>query len=355
MSGLNEAVVEAAALGWLAELDWSVVHGAEVNPDSAPEERADYSAVVLVATLREALVRLNAELPAEPLNDAVRRLTHPEGATVEARNRAFHHMVVNGVAVEYRDGGRVRGAQARVLDFDDLTNNDWLAVNQFTAVENKIERRPDIVLFVNGLPLCVIELKNPTDPDATVWTAWQQLQTYRADLPTLFSMNAALMVSDGLEARLGTLTAGREWFKPWRTITGEDLADQKLPQLQVLLQGVCDHRRFLDVIRDFIVFEDDGSGLLEKKVAGYHQFHAVQAAVDETLRAAALQDVATRSEESDRRHGGDPGDRRIGVVWHTQGSGKSLTMAFYAGRIIRESLRDVQPHRGGTDRPQRPR
>ncbi len=337
VSGLSEADVETAAVGWLTGLGWSVVHGAEVNPDSVPAERADYSAVVLAATLREALVRLNPELPAEPLNDAVRRLTHPEGATVEARNRAFHRMVVHGVTVEFSDGGRVRGAQVRVIDFDDPTNNDWLAVNQFTVVENKIERRPDIVLFVNGLALGVIELKNPTDPDATVWTAWQQLQTYKADLPTLFSMNAALMVSDGLEARLGTLTAGREWFKPWRTITGEDLADEKLPQLQVLLQGVCDHRRFLDLIRDFIVFEDDGSGLLEKKVAGYHQFHAVQAAVDETLRAAALQDAATKSEESDRRHGGEPGDRRIGVVWHTQGSGKSLTMAFYAGRIIRES------------------
>ncbi len=334
MAGLVEADVEAAALGWLAELGWSLAHGSEITPDTAPQERADYGATALAATLREALARLNPELPAEALSDAVRRLNRPEGATVEARNRAFHRMVVDGVTVEYSDGGRVRGAQARVIDFVDASNNDWLAVNQFTVVENKIERRPDIVLFVNGLPLGVIELKNPTDPDATVWTAWQQLQTYKADLPTVFSMNAALMVSDGLEARLGTLTAGREWFKPWRTITGEDLADEKVPQLQVLLQGVCDHRRFLDLVRDFIVFEDDGSGQLEKKIAGYHQFHAVQAAVDETLRAAALQQAASRV--SGRKPGGEPGDGRIGVVWHTQGSGKSLTMAFYTGRIVRE-------------------
>ena len=334
MTGLSEADVEAATTGWLAELGWSVVHGFEVNPESAPFERADYGEVVLGATLREALARLNPELPPEPLNDAARRLNRPEGATVEARNRAFHRMVVDGVTVEYRDDGWVRGSQARVLDFDDPANNGWLAVNQFTVVENKIERRPDIVLFVNGLPLGVIELKNPTDPEATIWTAWQQLQTYKADLPTLFSMNAALMVSDGLEARLGTLTAGREWFKPWRTISGEELADETLPQLQVLLQGVCDHRRFLDLIRDFIVFEDDGSGRLEKKIAGYHQFHAVRAAVDETLRAAALQDAAGGT--LGRRPGGEPGDRRIGVVWHTQGSGKSLTMAFYTGRIVRE-------------------
>ena len=336
VSGLDEAGVEEAALGWLAELGWSVAHGAEVNPDSAPLERADYGAVVLDATLREALARLNPQLPAEALRGAVRRLTRPEGTTVEARNRAFHRLVVDGVTVEYRDGGRVRGAQARVIDFDDPTNNDWLAVNQLTVVENRIERRPDVVLFVNGLPLGVIELKNPTDADATIWTAWQQLQTYKADLPTLFSMNAALVVSDGLEARLGTLTAGREWFKPWRTISGEDLADDKLPQLQVLLQGVCDHRRFLDLVRDFIVFEDDGSGQLDKKIAGYHQFHAVQAAVDETLRAAALQHAASRPGAAGRTPGGEPGDRRIGVVWHTQGSGKSLTMAFYAGRIVRE-------------------
>ena len=337
MTGLDEAAVEAAALSWLADLGWSVAHGSEVNPDSAPAERADYSAAALATTLREALARLNPALPGEALSRAVRRLTHPDGSTVEARNRAFHRMVIDGGAVEYRDEGRIRGAQARVVDFDDSTNNDWLAVNQFTVVENRIERRPDIVLFVNGLPLGVIELKNPTDADATIWTAWQQLQTYKADLPNLFSMNAALMVSDGLEARLGTLTAGREWFKPWRTISGEDLADEHLPQLQVLLQGVCDHRRFLDIIRDFVVFDDDGSGQLDKKIAGYHQFHAVQAAVDETLRAAALQHAPSRPEDAGRRPGGEPGDRRIGVVWHTQGSGKSLTMAFYAGRVIRES------------------
>ena len=337
MTGLNEAAVEAAAVGWLADLGWSVAHGSEINPDSAPLDRADYSAVVLDATLREALARLNPELPGEALGNAVRRLTHPEGATLEARNRAFHRMVVDGVTVEHRDAGRIRGAQARVIDFDDPANNDWLAVNQFTVVENKIERRPDVVLFVNGLPLGVIELKNPTDADATIWTAWQQLQTYKADLSGLFSMNAVMMVSDGLEARLGTLTAGREWFKPWRTIGGEELADKHLPQLQVLLQGVCDPRRFLDLVRGFIVFEDDGSGRLDKKIAGYHQFHAVQAAVDETLRAAALQHAAGRPADAGRRSGGEPGDRRIGVVWHTQGSGKSLTMAFYAGRIIREA------------------
>ena len=288
--------------------------------------------------------RLNPELPADALDDAFRKLTRPEGATVEARNRAFHRMVVDGVTVEHRtDDGHIRGAQVRVVDFEDPDGNDWLAVNQVTVVENKNERRPDVVLFVNGLPLGLIELKNPAAEDATVWTAWQQLQTYKAEMPSLFAMNAALIVSDGLEARIGTLTAGREWFKPWRTISGESLAAATMPQLQVMLEGVCAPARFLSLVRDFIVFEDDGSGALAKKMAGYHQFHAVGTAVAETLRAAELQKtgaVVAREPrgryESGRKTGGAPGDRRIGVVWHTQGSGKSLTMAFYAGRIIRE-------------------
>ena len=223
------------------------------------------------------------------------------------------------------------------MDFDDPADNDWLAVNQFTVFENKHERRPDVVLFVNGLPLGLIEFKNPADEDATIWTAWRQFQTYKAELPTLFAVNAMLMVSDGVEARMGTLTAGREWFKPWRTISGETLADPHMPELQVMLEGVCAPGRFLSLIRDFIVFEDDGGGALVKKMAGYHQFHAVETAVAETLRAAELQQMASGlAEDASRKPGGASGDRRIGVVWHTQGAGKSLTMAFYAGRIIRE-------------------
>ena len=277
------------------------------------------------------------------IGDAFRKLIRPEGATLPVRNRAFHRLLTDGVTVEYRDdGGVIRGAPARVIDFDDADGNDWLVVNQFTVVESRRERRPDVVLFVNGLPLGLIELKNPADEDATVWTAWRQLQTYKADLPSLFALNAALVVSDGTEARIGTLTAGREWFKTWRTISGETLADPRLPQLQVMLEGACEPRRFLALVRDFIVFENDGGGAPVKKMAGYHQFHAVEAAVAETLRAADLRRSGpalaegTGRYQSGRRPSGAPGDRRVGVVWHTQGSGKSLTMAFYAGRIVRE-------------------
>ena len=335
---LSESIVEQVALAWLADIGWNVAHGPDIAPDTLSTERTDYGEVVLAERLRDALAGLNPDLSAEAREDAFGKLFRPEGATLEARNRAFHRMLVEGVTVEYRAAeGAIRGAQVQVIDFDEPDRNDWLAVNQFTVTENQHNRRPDVVLFVNGLPLGVIELKNPADEDATLWTAWQQLQTYKAELPGLFAMNEMLMVSDGVEARVGTLTAGREWFKPWRTISGETLADPHLTELQVMLEGICQPERFLPLVRDFIVFEDDGGGSLAKKMAGYHQFHAVQVAVDETLRAAELQigDEPGRY-QAGRKPGGDPGDRRIGVVWHTQGSGKSLTMAFYAGRIIRE-------------------
>ena len=344
MTTITEADVESAALDWLAALGWQVAHGPDIAPDAPRTERDDYEQVVLERRLRDALERLNLSLPTSGLGDAYRKLTRPEGSTLEARNRAFHRMLVDGVTVEHPDGeGRIRGAQIQVIDFDEPANNDWVAVNQFTVTESRSTRRPDVVLFVNGLPLSVIELKNPADEDATIWTAWQQLQTYKAELPTLFSMNEALMVSDGTEARIGTLTAGREWFKPWRTVTGEKLADSHMTELQVMLEGICSPDRFLALVRDFIVFEDDGSGALAKKMAGYHQFHAVRVAVDETLRAAELPSASKGVVDESRgrngsgvKPGGDPGDRRIGVVWHTQGSGKSLTMAFYTGAVIRE-------------------
>ena len=343
MTTITEADVEQAALSWLAGLGWQVAHGPDTAPDTPGAERDNYGQAFLERRLRDALARLNPGLPVSALDDALRKLAYLEGATLEARNRAFHRMLVNGVTLEYRAGdGAIRGEQARVINFDHPDNNDWLAVNQFTVTENRNTRRPDVVLFLNGLPLGVIELKNAADEDATIWTAWQQLQTYQAELPTLFSMNELLMVSDGTQARIGALGAGREWFKPWRTITGESLADSHLTELQVMLEGVCQPDRFLELVRDFIVFDDDGSSNLVKKTAGYHQFHAVRAAVSETLRAAELQREERGIGETDgryesgRRPGGDPGDRRIGVVWHTQGSGKSLTMAFYAGGIILE-------------------
>ena len=340
--GFSESVVEEAALSWLERAGWTVCPGATIAPGESAAERDDYGQVILPRRLRDALGRLNPSLAADALEDAFRKLTRPDGSDLLPLNRALHRVLVDGVTVEYRDkDGGVRGAQVRVVDFDDPKNNDWLAVSQFTVTENKHTRRPDVVLFVNGLPLGVIELKNAAAENATIRSAWQQLQTYQREIPALMASNAVLIVSDGVEARVGVLGAGREWFKPWRTIAGQQLADPHIPELQVMVEGLCAPRRFLDLLRDFIVFEDDGGGRLVKKMAGYHQFHAVQTAVAETLRAAELIRTDRVEEgpghyETGRRVGGRPGDRRVGVVWHTQGSGKSLTMAFYAGRIVRE-------------------
>ena len=314
----TESTVEEAALAWLESLGYAILPGPELAPGGARAEREDYGQVVLAERLRQALAQLNPQVPADALEEAFRKLTRPDLPSLLANNHLSHRYLVEGVPVEYpRPDGSLGGDLVRVLDYENPENNDFLAVNQFTVVENRHERRPDVVLFVNGLPLAVLELKNPAVERATIWTAFNQLQTYKLQIPSLFAFNEALMISDGLQARVGTLTADREWFLPWCTIAGEDLADTRLPQLQVVIEGVFEKRRFLDLIRYFIVFEDVGGGGLIKKMAGYHQYHAVNRALEATVEAAGV-----------------AGDRRVGVVWHTQGSGKSLTMAFYAGRVI---------------------
>ncbi len=344
MTAFNESVVEAAALAWLAGLGYAVRFGPSIAPGEPAAEREDYGQAVLAGRLRDALARLNPHVPPAALDEAFRKLTRPDRPTLIASNHAAHRTIVEGVPVEYfRPDGSLGGDLVRVLDYNDPDNNDWLAVNQFTVVENRIERRADVVLFVNGLPLAVMELKNAADEKATIWAAFNQLQTYKQQIPALFTFNEALVISDGIHARIGALTADRERFMPWRTIDGRRLDDDHLPQIQVLIQGVFDRRRFLDLVRYFIVFEDAGDGALIKKMAGHHQYHAVNAAVEETLRACAPTPEEQRIGElrrvylvrrPDEGRARQPGDRRIGVVWHTQGSGKSLTMAFYVGKII---------------------
>ena len=336
---VTESTVEDAALTWFEGLEYRVLAGPAIGPGEPASERANYHTVVLEQRLKDALARLNPALPPSALEDAFRKVTRPVSPSLIGNNRALHRMLVDGVPVEYpRPDGSTAGDKAWLIDFADPENNDWLVVNQFTVVEGQINRRADIVVFVNGLPLGVLELKNPADESATIWTAFQQLQTYKLQIPSLFAYNAALIVSDGTEARIGTLTADKERFAPWRTIAGETVAPDSVPQLQVLIQGVFEKRRFLDLLRYFIVFEDDG-GTVAKKMAGYHQFHAVNIAVDETLRACGEVSAEVVREEpsgyfAKAQPGGAPGDKRAGVVWHTQGSGKSLTMAFYAGRLI---------------------
>lgn len=362
----SESEVEQAALKWLEAAGYELRSGAESSPDGLASERDHYGQVVLEKRLRAALERLNPRVPPDALEEAFRKLTRPDSPSLIINNRTLHRYFVEGVPVEYlRPDGTMRGDLVRVFDYDNIENNDFLAVNQFKVLSSSsspsgrgrgegtsspspsgrgggegtcINRRPDIVLFINGLPLAVIELKNAADEQATIWSAYQQLQTYQAEIPALFATNAVLVVSDGVEARVGAIGAGREWFKPWRTVSGASLAPDTMSQLHVVIAGLFDKQRFLELLRDFIVFEDDGSGQVVKKLAGYHQFHAVRVAVQETLRAArAGQAADARGRyEAGRQPGGAAGDRRIGVVWHTQGSGKSLTMAFYAGRIIRE-------------------
>ncbi len=317
-SAFTESEVEQAALAWFGALGYSIRHGPEIAPGEPAAERQEYTEAVLPQRLRDALARLNPDLPPDSLEDAFRKVTRPGFPSLVANNRAFHKMLVEGVEIEYRMGdGSIRGGSARLVDFDDPDANDWLVVNQFTVKEGQHERRSDVVVFVNGLPLAVIELKNAADENATIWDAFNQLQTYRDQIPSLFAFNEAMVISDGLDARIGSLIADSERFMKWRTIDGEELAPDSMPQLQVLIPGAFEKRRFLDLIRHFVVFDDNGAGAVNKILAAYHQFHAVEKAIEATIEA-------TRPE----------GDRRCGVVWHTQGSGKSLTMVFYAGRLI---------------------
>ena len=317
MNSITESDIETASLEWLSGLGYSVLHAPEIAPDAPNAERSGYEEVILTGRLREAVDRLNPSIPAESQEDAIQKIRSPSSPSLAQNNRTFHLMLVDGIEVEYRDAdGATRGGRVQLVDFDNPDNNDWLAVNQFTVVENS-ERRPDIVLFVNGLPLGIIELKNPTDKNATVWSAFRQLQTYKQEIPILFAYNEAIVVSDGVEARVGSLTADRERFMPWRTIEGEAEAASTELELEVLVKGLFDRERFLNYLRRFIAFEYTGGDTIAKKIAGYHQFHAVRAAVAATVEASR-----------------PSGDRRCGVIWHTQGSGKSLTMAFYAGSII---------------------
>ena len=290
MPVIVEDHIEQAALEWLRQSGWITMPGPNLAPGSPTPERSAYSEVTLASRFRDAMSRLNPGPHRTALADAVRKLVQPAGSTLDDRNRSFHKMLVDGVPIEYRAvNGRIRGANVRVLDFNEPSNNDWLAVNQFTVVEGKRTRRLDLVLFVNGLPLGVVELKDPSNRNATIHAAWHQLQTYKAELPTLFAMNELMGVSDGVEARFGTLTGGWEWFKPWRAIEGDTRAEASASQLRVAIEGLLAPQRLLAMIRDFIVFEDDGRSELAKKMAGYHQYHAVQVAVDQTLRATQMQ------------------------------------------------------------------
>jgi type I restriction enzyme R subunit len=317
MRTIAESTVEAAALSWFEGMGYEIMHGPEIAPGEPAAERSDYADAFLRGRIRSALARLNPNVPEPAVDEAARKVTRTETPSLVENNRRFHKLLTDGIDVEYRrPDGSIAGDKVWLFDFNQPDLNEWLAVNQFTVIENKHNRRADLVIFVNGLPLALIELKNPGDENATTRGAFNQLQTYKKDIPSLFTTNEVLVASDGLDARAGTLTANWERFMPWRTVDGLEVAAKGTPGLEVLLKGIFAKERFLDLVRHFVAFEDDGT-TITKKLAGYHQFHAVNKAVGCTVTAASPK-----------------GDKRVGVIWHTQGSGKSLTMAFYAGKII---------------------
>ena len=319
MSGISEDAVEQTMLEWLAGLGWATAHGPDISPPDARMpgiERASYREVVLAGRLRDAIGRLNPHVPLGARDDALRHVLNPNVPGLVNANRQLHRWLVDGVPVEFQKDGETRGDRVRLLDFADVAANDWLAVNQFSIQGPKQTRRPDVLLFVNGLPLVLFELKNPGDEDADIWAAWNQLQTYQQDIPDLFHTNVLQVISDGIQARMGSLTSDRERFMAWRTIDG--LATDPLGamrELETLVLGLCQRELLLEYLRHFVLFEDDGR--LVKKVAGYHQFHAVRAVVQSVLTASA-----------------PGGTRKGGVVWHTQGAGKSIEMTCLAGALM---------------------
>ena len=320
MAYIVESDVEEDALSLFEGLGYTVLHGPDISPfdeDDHGIERATFSDVILNDRLTDAIKRLNPDINYDDIGQVIRKLQRVETPVLLVNNHDFHNVLIEGMKIEIKkEDGSFGWIEVKLIDLDEPENNDFVVVNQLTVIEGKCNRRPDIVVYINGLPIAVIELKNPIDENATIWSAFNQLQTYKKDIPTLFNYNEVLVISDGLEARLGSLSADKERFMPWRTIEGEELAPATMLQLEVLIKGVFDKTRFLDFLKYFIVFEEEDDGLV-KKIAGYHQYHAVNQAVHSSIEASRPN-----------------GDRRAGVVWHTQGSGKSLTMAFYSGKIV---------------------
>ncbi|MHC6176168.1 type I restriction endonuclease subunit R [Glutamicibacter sp. X7] len=328
MSTFNENVVELAALEYFAELGYRRVHGPEIAPGESGAERESYEDVMLWGRLHDALRRINPGADAALVAEAVKTVQRAESQSPIDENARLHKLITEGVPVEHRgDDGLLRTTRLWLVDFDEPENNDWVAVNQFTIVENGKNRRPDVLVMVNGLPLALLELKNPAAEHATLKSAWNQVQTYRHDIPSVFVPNAVTVISDGTSAAMSSYSGAFEHYAPWKTIEGREVVGNR-PALEVLIKGVFEPKRFLDLLKNFVVFSDETvtdkstgqpTRALVKRVAKYHQYWAVNAAVESTVQASS-----------------PDGDRRGGVVWHTQGSGKSFEMVFYAAKIMRD-------------------
>ncbi len=319
MNLFTENTLEQAALSWFESLGYSVVFGPDIAFDGNSPERSNYGEVILESRLRDALSRINKKLPSSAIDDAMRKILITESPSLIINNRNFQKMITDGIDVQYnRPDGSVKTDKMYLFDFDNPDNNDWMAVNQFTVIENSINRRPDIVIFLNGLPMVIFELKNAASEETDIHKAFHQIETYKKEISSLFIYNSFCVISDGLLAKAGTMTSNFERFMSWRTEDGDTILSLRQPQLETLINGMFEKRRFLDIIKNFILFQDDGTEII-KVIAGYHQYHAVNKAVENTHRALSAK-----------------GDKRIGIVWHTQGSGKSLTMVFYTAKAVQQ-------------------
>ncbi|MCR9117373.1 MAG: type I restriction endonuclease subunit R, partial [bacterium] len=338
---ISEDQLEQLSLNWFQDTGWDYANGVDISPDGDDPERDDYRVVVLKDRLAEAVARLNPDLPQSAVDDVVHVVANPDHPSLEQNNRALHRLYTNGVKVEYstsdsEEGDGKETIYAQIIDFQNPDNNDLLVVNQFSVAGTKQARRPDVVVFVNGLPLAVVELKNPADESADVWKAYSQLQTYKNEISDLLAYNVALVISDGITARVGSLTANQERFMPWNTIKNEDDRPLLEYQLEKVVRGFFDPELFLDYLRYFVLFEDDGDTVI-KKIAGYHQFHGVRKAVDATIIASGDptdQMIQELRDKYDARY--TAGSQKAGVFWHTQGSGKSISMCCYAGKLLQQ-------------------
>ena len=319
MTFLPEFAVEQTLLDQLTKLKYKIETEDNIGPDGKFPERESHSEVILIKRLLDAAKRINTKIPKQAIEEAVKKLTQNELPQLIAENRRIHKLLIEGVDIEFEDKEGIVSGKVNLIDFENIENNDWLVVNQYVVINGERNRRPDVVVFINGLPIAVIELKAPGSDSGTMIGAFNQLQTYKNQIPALFKTNSLLVISDGLTARMGSLTSDFERFVPWRTVDGKEIAKKGAPELSILIEGVFEKRRLLDFIKDFIVFSDTGEELV-KIIAGYHQFFAVKYALNSTIKATST-----------------TGDKRAGVIWHTQGSGKSLLMAFYAGLLIKSS------------------
>ena len=315
MAVISEDHIEQIVIQEFIDLGYSYVNGADISPDGIAQER-EYDEVVLKHRLRAAIAKQNPTVPADAQEDAIRKLLRSESPNLFQNNYTIHKYLTEGVDVEYRKGDRIVGDKVWLIDYENPTNNEFLVVNQFTIIENNINKRPDVILFVNGIPLVVIELKNATDENATIHSAFNQLQTYKQTIPSLFLYNALLIVSDGWDALYGSLTSPKQFFVPWKSIDGKEVADEHIPQMEVMVKGMLNKNVLPDLIRHYILFHQNKEEIT-KIVPRYHQYFAVNKAVETTRKATS-----------------EGGDQRAGVIWHTQGSGKSLTMVFYAGKLV---------------------